>query len=207
MFHENFAPSIPRFCFPYLFEGVDAFHRRLPKPGRILVSSLHCCLAWRLDKLEMPVGLNTRNHWDRPLPVPLLQHEPWQTVSLEMASACQLSSLGVTAWGACGGRNWDGPTCCEDGYRCVPAAWRRTKSSRSFWSSKNQSPGVFVQRAWTCQNDSALLPCVFGVLVTLLPTPEPLTVQTQFPTFRGLRWIDTCRISMIAYSWCIEQPA
>lgn len=26
------------------------------------------------------------------------------------------------AWGACGGQNWDGPTCCEDGYTCQMAA-------------------------------------------------------------------------------------
>lgn len=24
------------------------------------------------------------------------------------------------AWGACGGRNWDGPNCCEEGYSCLP---------------------------------------------------------------------------------------
>ncbi|CAL1166306.1 unnamed protein product [Cladocopium goreaui] len=24
------------------------------------------------------------------------------------------------AWGACGGRNWDGPNCCEEGYSCIP---------------------------------------------------------------------------------------
>lgn len=24
------------------------------------------------------------------------------------------------AWGACGGSNWDGPNCCEEGYSCIP---------------------------------------------------------------------------------------
>jgi len=28
---------------------------------------------------------------------------------------------GSQAWGACGGRNWDGPNCCEEGYSCIPA--------------------------------------------------------------------------------------
>jgi len=37
-------------------------------------------------------------------------------------STTQTTTSGSTcskAWGACGGRNWDGATCCEEGYRCI----------------------------------------------------------------------------------------
>ena len=28
---------------------------------------------------------------------------------------------GSKAWAKCGGRNWDGATCCEEGYKCIEA--------------------------------------------------------------------------------------
>lgn len=38
---------------------------------------------------------------------------PTSTTSTSSPNACS------SAWGACGGQNWDGPTCCEDGYVCM----------------------------------------------------------------------------------------
>mmetsp|Transcript_22609 Transcript_22609/g.50929 ORF Transcript_22609/g.50929 Transcript_22609/m.50929 type:complete len:603 (+) Transcript_22609:44-1852(+) len=49
------------------------------------------------------------------------RYTPAGVVSTSTTSAPTACSR---AWGACGGRNWDGPTCCEEGYEClVESVW------------------------------------------------------------------------------------
>lgn len=47
---------------------------------------------------------------------------------------------GSKAWGACGGRNWDGATCCEEGYRCIEA------TQHSNWASSAVAGCEFLGR-------------------------------------------------------------